>query len=148
MRISAAIAAAAIVLAITAIPLTPAQAAPAVRFTGAQYDSPGDDTGTNASLNAEWVRIKNTSSRNRNLTDWTVRDPQGHVFRFPEGYVLRSGRSVRIHTGSGSNSNTDLYWRQDNYVWNNSGDRAILRNAAGDRVDVCTWNDGDGFTSC
>jgi hypothetical protein len=28
----------------------------------------------------------------------------------------------------GTDSKTDLYWRQEGYVWNNEGDKAILKN--------------------
>ena len=41
----------------------PAQAAtPAVQITKVYYNSPGTDTGSNTSLNAEWVRLTNTRS--------------------------------------------------------------------------------------
>jgi Lamin Tail Domain len=120
----------------------------AVGFTRVQYDSPGRDRGSNSSLNAEWIRVGNNGSRARRLAGWTVRDPAGHVYRFPRGFRLRPGRSVTIHTGSGRNTRTDLYWRQDFYVWNNTGDRAILRTRSGNRVDVCSWNDGDGDERC
>ena len=118
-----------------------------MKFGVIQYDSPGRDTGSNASLNAEWVTIKNTSSRARTMTDWTLRDPEGHVYRFPS-FTLRAGRSVRVHTGDGRRDANDLYWGQENYVWNNSGDTAILRNRAGPRIDRCSWGDGDGTKAC
>ena len=131
------------------IPLTAveAQAAPPVRFSRVQYDSPGSDTGSNRSLNAEWAQLHNYGSRTRALTGWTIRDRSGHVYRFPR-FSLKPGRSVRLHTGRGQNSASDLYWRQGAYVWNNTGDRAILRNKAGSRVDTCTWIDGPGATNC
>lgn len=34
------------------------------------YDSPGSDTGSNANLNGEYVKIKNTGTRARVLTGW------------------------------------------------------------------------------
>ena len=39
-----------------------ASAAPAVKIYFVYFDSPGSDTGSNSSLNAEYVTIKNTSS--------------------------------------------------------------------------------------
>jgi hypothetical protein len=119
-----------------------------VRFTRVQYDSPGSDTGSNASLNAEWIRVTNNGARAQRLTGWTIRDPAGHRYRFPRGFRLRPGRTVTIHTGSGRNTGSDLYWRQGFYVWNNTGDRAILRNRGGNRIDVCSWADGDGNEPC
>lgn len=119
----------------------------AVRFAAVQYDSPGSDSGSNSSLNAEWAKITNYSSQTKSLSGWTVRDPAGHVYRFGS-FSLRPGTSVRLHTGSGSNSRTDVYWRSGAYVWNNTGDKAILRNGSGTLVDSCSWSDGDGNTSC
>jgi len=125
----------------------PADAVGPVRFSGAQYNSPGSDNGTNSSLNAEWVRITNAGARAKVLTGWKVRDRAGHVFTFPT-FRLGAGRSVRLHTGSGRNTATDLYWRQRWYIWNNTGDRAILRNAPGTVIDTCSWGDGPGYTGC
>jgi len=60
-----------------------------------------------------------------------------------------AGASVKIHTARGANTRTDLYWRQGNYVWNNDGDKAILKNAAGVRIDTCKWgSSGSGATNC
>jgi hypothetical protein len=83
----------------------------------------------------------------RRLKGWTVRDPEGHVYRFPK-FRLGPGKSVTLHTGSGRNTKRDVYWRQDWYVWNNSGDKAILKNRAGNRIAVCRWGDGDGNQPC
>jgi hypothetical protein len=123
-----------------------AAAAP-VRFSRIQYDSPGSDTGSNKSLNAEWAKITNFSASKRTLTGWTVRDPQAHVYKFLT-FTLGAGNSVKLHTGHGTNTKTDVYWRQDNYVWNNTGDKAILKNKAGTTVDTCKWGDGSGVINC
>lgn len=147
MRIRHALVAALIPATLISIPSQSAYAAPAVRLTYVQYDSPGTDTGTNRSLNAEWVRIKNFSSTRKTLSGWTLRDRQGHVYRFGT-FRLGAGKSVRVHTGSGTNTATDRYWRRGWYVWNNTGDRATLKNRAGTTVDTCRWGDGDGTTSC
>ena len=125
----------------------PAHAAPALRFTKAQYDSPGSDKGSNSSLNAEWIRITNNRSTSVDLTDWRIKDKAGYVFTFPE-FTLKSGASVRVHTGSGSDSKSDLYWDRNWYVWNNTGDTAILRKPNGDKQDTCKWGNGSGLTSC
>lgn len=126
---------------------SPAEAVSPTRFSGVQYDSPGDDTGSNRSLNAEWVRITNHSSHARVMTDWKLRDITGFLYVFPS-FTLGAGKSVKVHTGSGVNSRTDLYWRLSGYVWNNTGDKATLKNSAGVVVDTCSWGDGAGFTSC
>jgi hypothetical protein len=140
---------AAFVVAALLVPVaaTEATAASPLRFSRAQYDSPGSDSGSNASLNAEWVRITNHASTKKVLTGWTLRDPQNHVYRFP-AFSLRPGASVRVHSGAGSNTGSDLYWRSSWYVWNNSGDKAILRTGSGALLDTCSWGDGAGAIGC
>ena len=134
---------------LAALSPTPVSAAAvsSTRFSFAQYDSPGDDTGSNASLNAEWVKVSNHSSQAKTLTGWTIRDTANHVYRFG-AFKLGAGKSVRLHTGKGSNTRTDRYWGESWYVWNNTGDKAILRNSNGVTVDTCSWPDGDGNTAC
>ncbi len=138
------------VAAAVLVPLggTSADAVPTVRFSYAQYDSPGSDTGGNTSLNAEWVRVRNFSTVTKDLSGWRVADPQGHVYRFPTGSKLGSGQAVAIHTGSGTNTTANKYWRASFYVWNNTGDTASLRTSAGTLIDSCKWGDGDGTTVC
>ena len=55
---------------------------------------------------------------------------------------------VTLHTGHGKNTATDLYWGQSTYVWNNTGDKAILKNKAKTTVDTCKWGDGSGSIAC
>ena len=136
------------VAATLVIPVTAVQAsAAAVEFTKVQYDSPGDDTGSNRSLNKEWIKVTNRSNEKKTLTGWTLRAPQRHVFKFPE-FKLGAGKTVTIHTGKGTDSKNDFYWRQDGYVWNNEGDKTILKNASKKQVDVCKWGSGSGRAAC
>ena len=120
---------------------TGAEAASTLRFSKVQYDSPGDDTGSNTSVNAEWARITNYGTKSRVLTGWKIKDDLGHTYKFPT-FTLKPGKSVRVHTGTGKNTATDLYWGEDYYVWNNTGDKAILKNKAGTTIDTCKWGDG------
>jgi hypothetical protein len=143
------IAAGAAIAAALIVPLTSvdANAVSPVRFSYVQYDSPGSDTGSNKSLNAEYIVVKNYGKTARSLTGWTIRDPNGHVYKFGS-FTLKAGRTVRLHTGRGRNSQSDVYWRHDWYVWNNTGDKATLKNKARTTVDTCRWRDGDGNTTC
>jgi hypothetical protein len=145
-RIAAAVAATSLLLVVP-LGAAPADAAARVRIAAVQYDSPGTDTGSNKSLNAEWVRIKNTGSSKANLRGWTLRDTSGHVYRFT-GLTLRPGRVVVLHTGKGTDSSRHRYWGRGAYVWNNTGDRATLKNRRGRVVDRCRWGDGDGRIRC
>lgn len=65
-----------------------------VRIARVSYDGAGSDTGSDPSLNREWVAIKNNGSNARQLRGWTLRDPAGHVYRFPR-FTLRPGRTVK-----------------------------------------------------
>ena len=57
----------------------PAQAAPATVYIYKVYfDSPGSDTGSNTSLNAEYVVIRNGDDVSHSVSGWTVRDAAGH----------------------------------------------------------------------
>jgi hypothetical protein len=126
----------------------PANAAGAIQFRKIQYDSPGGDLPvTNTKLNAEYVTIKNSGSTTRTLTGWTVSDPAHHVCTFPS-FKLGAGESVRLHTGKGTDTAHHLYWDKGYYVWNNTGDKAILRNSSNTLKDTCTWGDGDSIKSC
>jgi len=147
MGVIAVFTAATLVVPVTMLEASAAGRAP-VSFGRVQYDSPGSDRGSNRSLNAEWIRVTNHSNKVRRLGRWTVRDEANHVYRFPRRFRLRPHRTVQIHTGSGRNTRSDLYWDQGSYVWNNTGDRAILRSRSGARKDVCSWGDGSGSMRC
>jgi hypothetical protein len=125
----------------------PAEAAPVVRFVKAYVNSPGSDNRSNSSLNAEWIRVKNFAASRRTLTGWTIRDASGKSYKFPS-FSLAAGASVTLHTGRGANTRTDLYWGQDNYIWNNSGDAAALRNASATVTDRCSWRTVASYVAC
>src|SRR5215213_5245592 len=102
-----------------------------IRIAKIVYNPPGADTGSNRSLNAERVKVTNTGLTTRSLHGWRIRDRQGHVYVF--GLVaLGPGRSVILHTGRGNPNYVSEpqhnYWQRRNYVWNNGGDRATLKN--------------------
>lgn len=80
---------------------------------------------------AEWVDFENTGSSDQDLTGWTVEDEASHTYQFPDGFTLGAGDTVRLHTGNGTDSNTDLYWGSGSPVWNNSGDTCYLYDDAG-----------------
>lgn len=125
----------------------PANAASAIQFRKIQYDPSGSDVRTNYQLNREYVTITNTGTTTRTLTGWTVRDLADHVYTFPS-FKLGAGKSVRLHTGKGTNSSTDLYWGKGWYVWNNTGDKATSRDNSGALKDTCSWGDGNGIRYC
>lgn len=137
----------AVVLTVVVALLAPGPALAAIKLGKIQYDSPGSDGGSNSSLNAEYVRISNTGNKTRSLSGWTLRDPDNHVYRFGT-FKLAAGASVTVHTGKGSNAKAHRYWQRSSYVWNNTGDKAVLKSKAGSAVDTCAWKDGDGVRFC
>ncbi|MDH6523362.1 hypothetical protein M2159_009741 [Streptomyces sp. SAI-090] len=56
----------------------------------------------------EWVELTNTSRCTVNLDGWTLQDEDGHTYTF-DGYRLEGRATVRIHTGEGRDSDSDLY---------------------------------------
>jgi len=82
------------------------------------------------------VRITNYASTRKTVTGWTLRDTSSHVYKF-SAFSIGAGKSVRIHTGKGSNTTTDRY--QGRAAYNNTGDKAILKNSAGTTVSVRSW---------
>lgn len=95
-------------------------------------DAPGDD---NDNKNGEWVTIRSRSGA-ADLTGFVLKDETAsHRYTFPDGFVLSEGASVRVFTGCGSNSETNLYWcNPGSAVWNNSGDTAFLLDSNGNLV--------------
>ncbi|WP_233273157.1 lamin tail domain-containing protein [Streptomyces broussonetiae] len=117
----------------------PARAAhAAVYISRVQYDSPGRDDRSNRSLNAEWVDVTNSTRRAVNLDRWTLRDDAGHTYTFRH-VSLAPRATVRVHTGIGRDTRSDLYQDRRNYVWNNSGDTATLRTDRGRIDDAVSW---------
>ena len=139
----------AVVLSLAGVLLgaAPAEAASSLQFGRIYYNSPGTDTRSNTSLNAEWAIVKNVSSSTRCLTGWTVRDVAGHVYTFGS-FCLGPSKYVYLHTGSGTNSASHRYWRSGNYIWNNTGDTAYLRNGSGTLMDSCKWGSSGSYTYC
>ena len=122
-----------------------AAAGPAVRFYNTQYDAPGKDTRTNAHINKEWISIINDTSSSIQLKGWTIRDKANHKFTFGTTTIKAHTRLLLL-TGKGSPVPNHRYWGSGNYIWNNDGDTAYLRNASGTLIDTCTWGYKSGRT--
>ncbi len=87
-----------------------------------QYDAEGDD---NQNINGEWIVLGNTSSDPIHLQDFYFYDESFHQYIFPE-IILESGKSIKIFTGSGENTDQFIYAGFSSPIWNNSGDSFIL----------------------
>ena len=119
-----------------------------VTITAAYYDPyVGPDPDTNAGRNLEYIVIRNGGSHTVRLGGWTLRDlartgQAAHVFRFPK-FRLGAGKTVRIHTGTGSKTRSNLYWGSSTYIWGDDADRATLKNSGGTTMSTCSWGSSD-----
>jgi hypothetical protein len=82
----------------------------------------------------EYVEIENESNKNEDMTDWRLRDEEGNIYYFPDGFTLRVGASVKVWTKAGTDTSGNLYWGRIEPVWNNSHDCAYLRDEDNNRV--------------
>ena len=94
-------------------------------------DAAGDDR---ENLGDEYVVFANDGDDPLDLTGWTVEDEAGASYAFPDGFRLDAGERVTLHTGSGTDTERDLYWGSGSPIWNNGGDTVIVRNSQGDVV--------------
>lgn len=96
-------------------------------------DAEGND---HENENDEYVVFKNTGESELDLSGWTVSDEKDHRYTVPSGFTLDAGATVTLYTGSGPDSEHELYWGSDSAIWNNSGDTIYVRTDDGDQVIV------------
>jgi competence protein ComEC len=65
------------------------------------------------------------------LTGFRLHKNRGDSFKFPDGFAIVEGRPIYVSTGSGTNTETELYWGLEHGVWDNFGDCAHLVAPAG-----------------
>lgn len=99
-----------------------------VRF---HYDAAGND---NYNLNDEYFVLRNVSGSLIDMSGWTASDEAGHIFRFPQGFVLQPGATVTVYTGCGTDTEEKLFWCSHRAIWNNDGDTLFLRDSTGKLV--------------
>jgi len=110
--------------------------ADSLQIAAINADAEGDDR---ENLNDEYVVFENTGEEPLDLSGWTVKDDVGKTYTFPDGYTLGAGETVTLHTGSGTDSDIDLYWGSGSPIWNNGGDTVTVRNSDGDIVRQETY---------
>jgi competence protein ComEC len=99
--------------------VAPAPATSPLEIVSANYDAPGHND--NSNLNEEYITF--TVLVSGNLLGYAIEDEGPHYhYDFPDR-VFSAGQVFELHTGSGADSQTDLYWGQSGTaVWNNDGD--------------------------
>ena len=111
-----------------------------VRIVWIEADAPGRD---DQNKNGEWIEIENQGSTPADLTDWSVRDESTrHRYTFPDGFVLEPSATVRVYSGCGDDNTTELYWCDDDPVWNNRGDTGFLVTPEGGFADSRSYGEG------
>jgi LysM repeat protein len=83
----------------------------------------------------ETVIIQNIGPR-VNLKGWSLVDLQGNLYAFPD-FVFESNSVVRVHTESGLDTATDLYWGREKPMWD-ANDTATLKDRTGNVMDRYT----------
>jgi micrococcal nuclease len=102
-------------------------------------DPPGAD---DADLNAEWVAVANRGDEPVDLDGWVLRDESTvNRFRFAATTVLDHGAVLRVHSGCGSDTATDVYWCSEIPVWSNGGDTIILQSPSGTVIAVLRYSE-------
>jgi hypothetical protein len=102
-----------------------------LEITKVIYDAPGND---NDNLNEEYVVFKVLVSIN--LVGYAVEDDGAdHRYDFPDR-AFQEGQTFTLHTGEGTDTQTDLYWGQTGTaVWNNGGDTVNVISPQGETVE-------------
>lgn len=98
---------------------------------GVHADADGND---HDNLNDEYIVLKNNGDSSLDIGGWTISDSADHTYTIPSGFTLDAGETVTIYTGSGSNSDSELYWDSSSAVWNNGGDTITVSTEGGETV--------------
>ena len=107
-----------------------------VRITALRYDGPGSDR---VAPNGEWVELTNRGDRPVDLSGYMLKDEGLHLYTFGP-VTLAPGATVRVYSGRGSDTATELYWGlAGEEVWDNDGDTAYLRDPTGAFVDYFSY---------
>ncbi len=96
-----------------------------------------------SSTTPEYIVLQNQGTAPQDMSDWYLESAVGpRTFNFPIGFVLPPGATVRIesYTGAKNDPPQTLLWSTD-AIWNNAGDKAILRNAAGAVISSKCYGD-------
>ena len=108
--------------------------ADAIEIAEINADAAGDDR---ENLNDEFVVLRNAGGEPIDLSG--VSDEAGATYAILDGVTPAPGERPTIHTGSGTDTDNDLYWGRGSPVWNNDGDAVIVRTNNGTRVATETY---------
>jgi len=96
-------------------------------------DAAGDD---NLNKNDEYVTFRVLTSGS--LAGYVVKDETSqadHRYHFPDR-VFQAGQTFRLRSGTGVDTQTDLYWgTSQTAIWNNNGDTVYVLDPQGHVVE-------------
>jgi hypothetical protein len=102
-----------------------------------QFNVKGND---NENLARQYVSIVNRGADEVDMSGWHVQDRTGVTYDFPR-FVLPAGALVRVRTGEGRDSESDLYWNRGASVWRNEGDIVRLYDRLWNLVDEKSYGE-------
>lgn len=108
----------------------PAQVASSARITESNVAKVVIDRACSklADASDEYVCLTNADTSPADLGSWVLRNVLGRSFNFPPGFKLPVGQTVKVHTGAGADTATDLHWAyRVNPAWE-TGDKLTLHN--------------------
>lgn len=86
----------------------------------------------------EYVVLLNPSDR-IDMNGWTISDEQGITYMFGN-FILNDMSAVRVHSGRGQDTQTDLFWGITSPFWGNrKSGKVVLRDISGAPVDVLAY---------
>ncbi len=59
------------------------------------------------------VCIANKGKDPVKIGGWLIRNTIGRTYYFPANTTLEPGKTIKVHTGAGTNSATDVYWNYE-----------------------------------
>lgn len=120
--------------------LSPPTASPAASSSSGEiylvyveYNRPGRD------WSEEHVLIENAGPGDQDMTGWRLGSDYFDSYAFPTGFILASGTSVRVWSGSGQDTAAELYWGRSGPAWDARGGTVYLWDAQGNVVDSWRW---------
>jgi hypothetical protein len=93
-----------------------------------------EERGLGNDVEDESVTFRNTGDEPLDLSGWIVEKDSGQRFVFPDGWSLEAGRNVTVHSGRGSDTETDVHWGATSAVWDDDGDTITVRTPDGRTV--------------
>lgn len=79
------------------------------------------------------VILYNKCSFSCEITKWSIKDEGRKKFIFPK-FNLDSYGEVNVIVSNFSNNENNLFWKNEDYVWTDSGDTLFLRDSEGNLV--------------